>query len=325
MTASTLVWADAHLSGVDRSAGLRDVHAVVLSEQCVSFVEAYGAVAARDAFLWQWVIQGLRITQLASVAPEWSEHVLTSKWLGVMFDVLLDDVADERQDMAFLDVLLEVPFGQPGPVDASNDAYFALARRVWQTIDERVRGLPRYAEFAALLAFDVRQLLNCMRHSVLVATHPDVINLFEHDLYAPHNMHMMVSGTIDLMASPGFDRRELGALRTVLHHGQMMGRIGNVVSTWEREVIARDPTSAIAAHALTRGVVSAEEYAGLDPHEVIARIEGAGIAVEMLGQWRERRDVVARLVAGIRSVDLSSYLSGLETLLGMHLASRGMK
>src|SRR5262249_53763192 len=127
---------------------------------------------------------------------------------------------------------------------------------LWQEIKRRTRLLPLFDEFARLWRYDYLQLFNGMRYSHLVNEDVTLLNLAEHDLYSPHNMHIIVSSTVDLMCSPKFDRRELGLLRDAIWHAQFMGRIGNLITTWERELGDGDYTSGIYARALSEGDVT---------------------------------------------------------------------
>ena len=132
-------------------------------------------------------------------------------------------------------------------------AYARFTIDVWNEIQRRMQDFPRHAEFAELLRFDYRQLFNVMRYSRLMDEYPEMFNLVEHDLYTPHNMHMMISATMDLMCSPRFDRSELAILREVVWRGQCMGRIGNLVTTWQREIGEDDFTSGVFARAISCG------------------------------------------------------------------------
>ena len=130
--------------------------------------------------------------------------------------------------------------------------YARFTTSLWETFEERLKCSPCYTEYAPLLAYDHQQILNTMAYSSLVNRYPAVLNLQEHDMYTPHNMQMMSFATMDLMNSPRFDRAELGRLRGIMWHAQNMGRIGNLVSTWQREIRDRDFTSGVFAQRTVR-------------------------------------------------------------------------
>jgi len=297
----------------------------------VPFCDGYDLVGHRSRFLWPWVQRGLELTALPSIAPSLSRPNLTAKLLGVMLDVLLDDVADNfrYQDKAFLEALLDIPFSsvQPKapPSSPDRERYFNFTAEVWAEIQRLAAGFPRYGEFRDIWEFDYLQLLNTMRYAYLVNHVPEILNPTEHDLYQPHNMHMMISGTLDLMCSPSFDRQELSLVRQALWRGQVMGRIGNMVSTWEREIKEKDFTSGVFAAAIARGVVTAAEMPHMPPADLTAAIETSGVVQHFLKEWERLRDEVYEIALWVRSVDLSAYAAGLEKLIRNHLGSRGLK
>jgi hypothetical protein len=196
---------------------------------------------------------------------------------------------------------------------------------VWLEISRLAASFPRYAELREVFEFDYRQLLNTMRYAFLVNRLPEILNLTEHDLYQPHNMHMMISGTLDLMCSERFDRRDLAPIRQALWRGQVMGRIGNMVSTWEREIKERDFTSGVFAAAIERGVVKACDLPIMPPAALTRAIEESGVIEGFLRHWERLRDEVYRIAERVRSVDLLPYAAGLEELIRNHLGSRGLK
>ena len=204
-------------------------------------------------------------------------------------------------------------------------AYADVARRVWDTITARARTYPRYAEFQELLRFDYLQLLNTMRYSHLLNGDPRLLNLAEHDLYLPHNMHMMVSGTLDLMCSSGFDAAELGQTRQALWHAQCMGRIGNLITTWEREIAERDFTSGVFAFAVQEGLLSARDLVNPDVEALRRALSSHGCETFFLNRWEEHRARILALVEAVRTVNLGELVAGLEQLLEIHLGSRGLK
>ncbi|MFT4974178.1 MAG: hypothetical protein ACI8S6_000060 [Myxococcota bacterium] len=307
---------------------MQAVSGVVLSERLRRAVDRYEQVGSRSPFLWKWVRNGVAITELSCVDPAWQERVSDMKTLGVMFDVLVDDVADGPPRPDFLGALFSISEGRPELHLSATEverAYVGVAWEVWDGLWRELRTLPRFAEFRDLLAFDYAQLMNAMRYSALTAANPRLMNMAEHDAYLPHNMHMMINATIDLMASPRFDVADLGALRTSLLQAQHMGRIGNLVSTWEREVGEGDFSSGVFPMALETGLLSVEQLLSGNSEWLTWKIASSTIEAEFLARWgRHRRSLVA-MADRIRSVDLLALVGGLETLLQLHLGSRGRK
>jgi hypothetical protein len=305
------------------------IQRIELSDEVQGFIQAYGEQGQRDEFIWKWVYQGLRLTALSSVDAALWEEVQTIKLLGVMFDVMLDDAADQIQDESLVEQMLLIAFESPHiqkqKVPSQYLGYLEFTIQLWQEIERRFRRLPRFGEFEKLLTFDYRQLLNCMRYALVVNNDPRCMNLAEHDLYQPHNMHMMVNATIDLMASPEFDARETGMLREVIWNAQVMGRIGNAVTTWQREIKDRDFTSGIFAMALAKGVLTSDDLLSSNPETIEQRILGSQLEDELLIEWGKRRDYINKLSSRLGTVDVNALVGGLENLIAIHLGSRGLK
>ncbi|MFQ5730855.1 MAG: hypothetical protein ACE5KM_02755 [Planctomycetaceae bacterium] len=303
-------------------------------EQAISpelrvWIKKYAEIGNRDDFLWKWCRRGVEVTTLPCTDADLREDVCDTKVLGVMLDVLLDDVADEQRDPAFLEYLLQLLDGTPaeGSLQLSADQrrYAEATADVWSEIHARLHRYPRHAEYAAVLQFDYRQLFNTMRYSQLLNGDPALLNLTEHDLYLPHNMHMMVSASMDLMCSPAFNHAELGTLREAAWRAQYMGRIGNLVTTWEREIGQRDYTSGVFASIVSAGDVAPAEIAAGDRSLIERAIRDGRHERRFLQRWRRCRDEILMLQPRVRSVDLGSLVSGLETLICLHLGSRGAK
>jgi hypothetical protein len=169
------------------------------------WVAGYAQVGKRNPYLWTWCRRAVEITTLPCVGKEWREELCDTKTLGVMWDVMLDDVADQGGDPGLLEELLCVTEGSsPGHFSRfspTEQQYAAFTCDIWREILRRAQGYPRFSEFAGLLRYDYRQLCNVMRYSHLLNEHPELLNLTEHDLYTPHNMHIMVCSTFDLMCS----------------------------------------------------------------------------------------------------------------------------
>jgi hypothetical protein len=300
-----------------------------LSPVLTHWAEQYAKVGKRNLYLWKWCRQGVELTTLPCVLPELREGLCDTKVLGVMLDVLLDDVADQNGDHRLLEQLLDLPLGRTSTdwstFSPHEQTYARFTVEVWQEIQTRARRFPCFEEYADLLRYDYLQLFNTMRYSHLVNRNLALLNLTEHDLYLPHNMHMMISATLDLMCSPHFERSELGRLREVAWNAQCMGRIGNLVTTWERELGEHDYTSGVYARALEHGHVALEQLLASDRDRIKAAIQQGQHEAFFLRRWQEHRQYLLAKRKELRSFDLNELISGLQRLICLHLGSRGYK
>jgi hypothetical protein len=289
----------------------------------------YGKVGHRNVYLWKWCHQGVAVTTLSCVLPEYFDNVCDTKVMGVILDVLLDDIADRKGDDGLLEALTSLSINGPRPTfagyPARQRAYAEFAVLVWDEIVARARRYPLFDQYAKVLDYDYRQLFNVMRYSHLANEHIELLNLAEHDLYTPHNMHMIISSTLDLMCSPGFDRNEWGQVRDAAWHAQCMGRIGNLTTTWERELGDADYSSGVYASALNSGDLSIEQLRAGDREQIKRAIVEGKHEVKFLKQWQEHRRYLLSQIPRVRSFDLGKLVTGLERLICLHLGSRGYK
>jgi hypothetical protein len=308
---------------------IAEVMAIKLSRPLAGWVEGYAQVGHRDPFLWTWARLGVEVTRLSCTEPTLDSEVGDTKVLGVMLDVMLDDVADHQKDLAFLEHLLNLL--ETGSQELSKSllpqqrAYARFTIEIWNEIQRRVKAFPRHAEFAELLGFDYRQLFNVMRYSRLMDEYPEMFNLVEHDLYLPHNMHMMVSSTMDMMCSPRFDRSEMGVVREAVWRGQCMGRIGNMITTWQREIGEDDFTSGVFARALACGDLKVSDLWSGNREYIEGVIHGRKHEEHFLERWQSYRREIVALAARCQSVNLKQLAVGLQRLICLHLGSRGKK
>ncbi|MEX2141461.1 MAG: hypothetical protein WD894_19500 [Pirellulales bacterium] len=300
-----------------------------LNPDLMRWVDGYAQVGKRNMYLWKWVRQGVEVTTLSSVDPKLFDFACDTKVMGVVLDVLLDDIADRRGDARLLEQLLNVPFdaerARLTDVAPEDRAYAEYTLDLWQEIKRRTRLLPLFDQFATIWRYDYLQLFNGMRYSHMVNEDPALLNAAEHDLYSPHNMHIIVSSTVDLMCSPGFDRAELGRLRDAIWHAQFMGRIGNLITTWERELGDGDYTSGVYARALGEGDVTLEMLRAQDSEAIARAIRAGGHEDYFLARWGTLRQRLVELAPRVRTVDLNKLLVGYERLIRLHLGSRGYK
>ena len=300
-----------------------------LSPALAQWATEYGKVGQRNMYLWKWCHQGVMVTTLPCVLPELFDEVCDTKVLGVVLDVLLDDIADRKGDDALLEPLLNLSLDGPRPsfvgFPAQQRAYAEFAVTVWDEIVSQAKRYPLFDRYAKVFDYDYRQLFNVMRYSHLANENIELLNLAEHDLYTPHNMHMMISSTLDLMCSPGFDRSEWGQVRDAAWHAQCMGRIGNLTTTWERELGDADYSSGVYASALASGELTVAQLRAGNRDEIKRAIVDGGHEVKFLKRWQEHRRYLLSRVPHIHSFDLGKLVDGLERLICLHLGSRGYK
>lgn len=305
------------------------IKSIEFSPYLQRWIENYEKVGQRGRFLWQWCLKGVRLTTLSSVTPTLREHVVETKMLSILYGTLIDDIADREQDQEMLE--MATSFGSDKWLadrlalwTGRRRDYLEMIGRIWEELWSRCERYPRFDELESLLRFDNHQTLNAMRYALLVNQNPGLLNSIEHDLYQPHNMQIMFMASVDLSASSTFDMNELGVAREIFWNAQRMGRIGNMLTTWEREVLDRDFTSGVFAHALDRGIFTPKDLQTRPAHEIMSLLENAQCQAHFIRDWKEHREQMAARIESFRSFDLSSYLKGFEELILLHLGSRGL-
>ena len=298
------------------------------SGELASWIAAYERIGKRGSYIWKWCLHGVELTTLSCVPPSLRTDVCDTKVLAGMLNVLIDDIADCKGHESLLGELFKLTHnGRPRlrGFTASERQYGQLACDVWSAFWGQVKRYPCYDPYAALLQFDLAQLFNTVRYSHLVNSNPYILNVVEHDDYSPQGMGLLSFAMVDLMCSPDFSVTDLGRVREAMWHAQWMARIGNLVTTWQREVKDRDYTSGVFAHAVANRDITIEELLSSEPEQIAAAIERGGHESYFLGRWEQHRRHVERLIPHVQSVDLRAMLCGLERLLQTELVSRGEK
>jgi len=307
-----------------------DVTDVTLPEDVADLVAEYEEVVGdRDRFLWRWIYSLFPAFTLSSVPEGRREEVRSRKTVFTIFVTLLDDLAEKHNDVHTFEELRtsiyrpEVATRDRSGVDAE---VFDFGRRAWRTFEERTSQAPRYDTFREMLGYDFRQSLNAMEYSRIINENPRIANLSGIRHYGPHNMVMFPYADIDLMYSPGFDVDEYGELRNLIWDLQKLARIGNWLTTWERELAENDPTAGIIVYALQQDILSPEDLSDTVQASAIAsRIKQHGVEERFIGEWWRRYHEISDREFGAETVDLNAYVEGMETVLQYHLDSQGRK
>lgn len=304
------------------------VQRVELTPATAHWHDLYSRTGKRSDYLWRWCLHGVRITTLSSVSPDLFAHVCDTKLASIILCVLFDDVADEHGSGRLLTEMLRVtrderPADFTG-LDEAERLHVEVTESIWRDYFSRTQGYPRSEVYADLLRYDLMQFFNTMCYSQLLNNRPSLLNLTEHDLYTSHNMQMISFSTLDLMCSNGFCMDELGRLREAMWHAQCMGRIGNLLSTWQREIVNRDFTSGVFARAVSRGDLTLDQLTRGDADTVESAILNGAHDQYFFRRWMQHREHLRFRASQIRSIDLRPVLSGHDRFLLMHLGCRGL-
>lgn len=305
---------------------VREVVETELPPRLVRLADDYDRlIGERDRFVWKWIYRLFDEFTLSCVPDRVAETVKTRKTELTVFVTTLDDLADNYGDRATFEQARRVPH-DPETADPDAPGVDSVAVEfvadLWAGFESELARAPRYEEFEDVLAFDVRQVVDAMEYAIVVNDNRSMANLAGSRQYGPNNMVMFPYADVDLMYSPTFDTSEFGALRSLLWELQRMARIGNWLTTWEREVREEDVSSGVVVQALEDGLV---EDALTEPEALIDRVRRAGIEEALREEWQERFRAIERRDVRLASVDTDRLIEGMRTVMAFHVASHGFK
>jgi hypothetical protein len=315
---------------VDAQDLLEEVRTTSLPDQVAELADEYERICGeRDRFLWQWIYSLFPEFTLSSVHPDHADHVRTQKTILTMYVTILDDIVENDGDRDTFEEARRL-VQDPSAVDPSRAAvseeYFSFIERVWREFEGGLTDAPRVEEFYDVFTYDMRQTLNAMDYSAVVNENPRIANLSGAETYGAHNMVMFPYAAVDLMYSPEFELADYGTVRDLIWDLQEMARIGNWLTTWEREVKEGDYTAGIVVLALQEGFVTPEELENPDRKaELIDKIKTEQLEARFRDRWADIYQSVRDREFDTDSVDLDALVQGMETVFQYHEASRGHK
>jgi len=307
------------------------IQKVKLPPELKKWVKEYEKVGERPDFIWKWTYLGMKKITLPSVTRRYKKSVWITKTISIILNTLVDDLADKRKNKTLLEAALDICSPRPGAqiklsrFSKKDRGYLGLIKKLWKVLNKTIRTYPRYGEFKELFLYDYQQFLNSMKYSYVINKNPDSINLTECEVYSAHNMQGVIALTIDLMCSPKFNKKELGVLREIGWRAQRMGRIGNSITTWEREAHESDFSSEVFAYSIEKGVITAKDLQKKNKDKLVMKIKKSGTERYFLKRWESYYNNIRGLSKKIKSTNIKNLLSGLESLIIMHLSSRGLK
>lgn len=238
----------------------------------------YKSVAPRNAdFLFPWLHSVYNKTYLPSIDINFKDVLSLDKTKLTIFDVLVDDLADNAKlrNRRLLEEAVRIPwYGKK----TSNNPYIMVTKKIWLDCIESIRKYPRYDEFKDIFYFDLDQVMNSMRYSFLVNI-SDFSSIIEDELYLNHGVMVILHCDMDLMCSPNFNFDELKKLRPILHWVQDVAHVGNLLNTYPKEIQEADFSSPIISLGLREGliekstIINDPEYAKANLQPLVSRFE----------------------------------------------------
>ena len=309
---------------------IEEVRKIELPLELQKWIKEYKKVGERDDYIWKWAYLGWQIFTFSYVDEKYRKSVIKIKMHSTMINVLVDDLADTMQKEEILIEALNIISNSKKKLLSSYDKndrnYLYLIEKVWNLINKNIRQYPMYKDFEDIFKYDYSQFLNTMRYSYLINKNPALINLIEHELYSPHNMQMIIGSTIDLMCSPKFNFKNIGAFREISWNMQQMGRIGNLLNTWENEIYDNDFTSGVFAYALDKNIINAKDLEKKgNIKKIIKKITTSEAEKYYLKKWECCYNKIYNSDRKIKYINVEKILKGSKLFLIMHLTSRNLE
>jgi len=306
------------------------VQKVKLPPELQKWVKEYEKVGDRDEFIWKWIYSAIQLITLPIVDKKYKNSIWRIKtYVLVIFDILLNDVADRSKNKRLLNELLKIPFSEKNIklnyLTKKEKKYLAFTKRFWECTFSQIKRCPRYEELKEIFNYDIAQIIIANQYDYLIAKYHYLINKTENWLYSPCTMGGMLCGTIDVMCSSKFDIKELGVMREVLWEAQKMARIGNWISTWKREIGENDFTSGVFVYALDLDILNNNELKKRNESKISKKIKNSKIEERLLEEWLQSYKKIDRFRRKLKSVDIKEFINGLEKLLILELVSRQYK
>lgn len=239
---------------------------------------------------------------------------------------LLDDLADAVGDTVTFEQVRTIPTPitpREPPTDV-NQPVLSLAADLWDAVTDRLTELPRYEEFITVFTYDTRQAITAMDYALLINEAPAIATRTGMHHYDQHNMCLFPYTDMDLMASPDIERADLAPLRELYWTAQRMARIGNWVTTWQREIHEGDYASGVVVEALRNGIVTPDQLR-TDPDAAIAAIEASDIEATFIERWYTLHAELRDVEETATNVNFDRIADRMETVLAFQVAAEGHK
>lgn len=279
----------------------------------------------RDIVTWKAlaIIFGDAGVTLSTVDKKYLDSLLDCKLLLSIFYTILDNISEIHKDTDIVNKMIHLINNTQKENDCIENEKIHFLKEIWEKVNEKLKSLPRYEEFKNMFFYDFKQVLNSLEYTSLSTTCPEIINSTELEIYNSHGTMIFLINGMDLMASPDFDKQELGYVRTIFWHAQQIARTSKTVGTWKRNVKEKDLSSDMINYALTQGVVTLKDIYKQNQSELSSSVENSIVLSYFKNKITSDFKNIFNMKNKIRSINLDSYIQGLKNVINSHLACDG--
>lgn len=304
--------------------GIEEIRKVELPPELQRWVGEYKkAGGERDDIIWQFVYLVIRnISPFINYNKKYKKINMELKFLFSMFIIIIDDIADkEKNDKLFNEITKIIYYNlKDGNTKELNEiSLFAID--IYRHIYKQIKQFPFFSNYENLLEFETVQIFNSMKYSIVVNKYPFIINELEFWNYFPCSMQIMLYYIIELMCITSKHFEEyLQKSREIILIIQKMGRIGNCLSTWRRELDEKDFTSLVFFSAVEKGIIKIKDIENINTINFIEKIEKLGVESDILARWNYYFNIVKnkkRLKNNL--INKKNLLKRVEKLLTLQL------
>lgn len=265
---------------------IEEVKKVELPAELQKWVEEYEkAGGKRNNKIWLFVYQVInKAFPYVAYNQKYKQDILEVKFLFSMFTIIVDDIADEKGDDVLLGRVVKFLFYDTSKEDIKKiDKLSFLAFSIVKQIYKKIEPFPFFNDFKDLLKFEIIQIVNSMKFSILANKNRFLISEIDFWNFFPCAMQIMLYAIFELMCvSKKVALVDLKKAREIILIAQKMGRVGNWISTWEREINEKDFTSMVFVYALKQGVIKIDD---LEKKGVEKIIKKSDIEKNIFKEW----------------------------------------
>ena len=231
-----------------------------------------------------------------------------------VFAILVDDLADnvKLRNKYLLEKALQIPWNGS---EIDDIKYLEITKKIWSDVYNSIENYPRFNEFEEIFNFDLDHFLNSIKYSYLINT-SNLGNSTENAMYSHHNMMIMIFLNMDLMCSPFFKKKELSKFRPLAYWIQDICHIGNVISTYIREIEEMDFSSPIISLGLTEGLITKTDVRK-NPDKTLKKLNS--LLIKFKTRAEKDFDKIKDNSKNVESIDIDEFYSRLRKVYSCFL------